>query len=261
MTTAPTLALESITAGFGGTLVLRDVSIAVQPGQVCALLGANGAGKTTTLRIAAGLLRPRAGTVLLHGTDVTTRPAFRRRRAGLCLVPEGRGVFPTMTVRENLLVQVRRGERGAALDRALDAFPALRDRLGQRAGTLSGGQQQMLALARCYLSDSDVVLVDEVSMGLAPIAVDALYQALEALRRQGVALLLVEQYVDRALQLADVVHVLNRGRIVHVGTPAETDRDTLMRRYLRADPVAADAPSPTSPSPTGRAPKEPTHAS
>lgn len=226
------LELRGVTAAYEGTTVLRDVDLQVRSGEVCALLGPNGAGKTTAMRVAAGLVRPRSGSVLIHGEDVTRLPSHRRRRRGLCLVPEGRGVFPSLTVRENLAVQLpRRGGR-EALDRTLEAFPILADRLAQRAGTMSGGQQQMLALARCYLRESSVILVDEVSMGLAPLVVDEMFEALAALRAAGCALVIVEQYVDRALALADHVVVLSRGSVVLAATPDDIDRDQLMERYL-----------------------------
>jgi branched-chain amino acid transport system ATP-binding protein len=234
------LRIESLTAGYGSTTVLRDVDVTVPAGSVAALLGPNGAGKTTLLRAAAGLLRPSGGSVRVNGEDVTRRAAHERNRAGLCLIPEGRGVFPNLSVRENLLLQVPPWRKEDALDEALEAFPLLRERLRQRAGTLSGGQQQMLALSRCYLAKPAVVLLDEVSMGLAPRIIDDIFEALRRVAASGVALLLVEQYVSRALELADVVYLLNRGRIGFAGPPKALDENELMRGYLGAD-LHADA--------------------
>src|SRR5580704_9284542 len=161
------LELRGIEAGYGEHTVLRDVSVTVQPGTVVAVLGPNGAGKTTLLRVASGLLRPSAGTVLLGGEDVTRARPYARARRGLCHIPEGRGIYPTLTVRENLVLHAPQGDEATALDRAVSAFPVLGGKLRQPAGLLSGGQQQMLSLARAYLADPKVVIVDEASMGLA----------------------------------------------------------------------------------------------
>jgi branched-chain amino acid transport system ATP-binding protein len=229
------LELRGVTAGYGRTMVLRDVAISVPVGKVVALLGPNGAGKTTLLRVAAGLLAPEAGGVLVRGVEMTRRRAFERARAGLCLVPEGRGIFPNLTVRENLRLQIPPWHEDQGFDRAIEAFPVLKERLGQTAGTLSGGQQQMLALARCFLAEPSVVLLDEVSMGLAPRIIDQIFEALALLAERGVALLLVEQYVSRALHLADHVYLLNRGSIAFSGPPAGLGEDELMRRYVGGD--------------------------
>jgi branched-chain amino acid transport system ATP-binding protein len=226
------LELRGISAGYGDTTVLRDIDLVVAPGEVVALLGPNGAGKTTLIRAIAGQVRAAAGTVALDGADVTRAPVFRRQRNGLCLVPEGRGVFRALTVRENLIVQVSRPERARAVERVLTAFPPLTRKMNQVAGTLSGGEQQMLALGRCFLREPRLVLLDEVSMGLAPLIVDAIFDALGTLARQGISLVIVEQYVDRALALADQVHVLQRGSTVFTGTPGQIGRDELIDRYL-----------------------------
>src|SRR5258708_4989397 len=169
------LVLDSVSAGYGLTPVLRDVSIVVPTGTLVALLGANGAGKTTLLRVASGLLRPTSGTVWLDGEDRTRQPPFRRAEAGMCLVPEGRGIFPSLTVRDNLELQVPPWLKDGKLDRALDIFPALGSRMAQVAGSLSGGEQQMLALARAVLAQPTVILLAEISLGLAPQLVDRLF--------------------------------------------------------------------------------------
>ena len=195
--------------------------------------GPNGAGKTTLLR-AASLLSVSAGQVRLSGSDVTRQPPYRRAVNGLCLVPEGRGIFPNLSVRENLLLQVPPTRKDVGYEPALEAFPILSERLAQRAGSMSGGQQQMLALSRCFLSDPSVVLLDEVSMGLAPRIIDEIFDALVKLSQNGVALLLVEQYVNRALGIADHVYLLGRGRITFSGPPNELDEAELIRRYVGA---------------------------
>jgi branched-chain amino acid transport system ATP-binding protein len=225
------LELKGIEAGYGGHIVLRGVWLAVKPGTVVAVLGPNGAGKTTLLRVASGLLRPSAGAVLLGGEDVTRTRPYARARRGLCHIPEGRGIYPALTVRENLVLHSRKGEEAAALDRATSAFPALGNKLRQPAGQLSGGQQQMLSLVRAYLTDPKLVLVDEASMGLAPVVVDQIFEFLGRIAASGTALLIVEQYVNRALALAHAVYVLNKGAVAFSGKPAEVT-DDLFVHYL-----------------------------
>jgi branched-chain amino acid transport system ATP-binding protein len=231
---APLLEVRGLTAGYGRTTVLRDISLRVEAATVDALLGPNGAGKTTLLRTIAGLVRPSAGSVQLNGTDITHEPPYRRARAGVCMIPEGRGIFPNLTVKENLLLQTGSHRPPAAIDRAFAAFPILRDRRQQVAGTLSGGQQQMLAAARCYLSSPSVILLDEVSMGLAPLIVDQIFESLISLSAEGIAIVLVEQYVNIALELASTVHLLNRGELTFTGAASELDDKRLLRDYLGA---------------------------
>ncbi len=226
------LELENVSAGYGDHPVLRDVSLWVPPQSVVALLGANGAGKTTLLRVASGLVRPSGGRLRLDGHDVTGLAPHRLVRRGVCHVPEGRGVFPALTVRDNLLVQAAGGDVGEAIEKAVGAFPILGQKLGQTAGSLSGGQQQMLALCRAYVTQPAYVLLDEVSMGLAPVVVDEIFAFLATLTAQGCALLLVEQYIGRALELADYVYLMSRGRIGFAGEPDELDADRLMEQYL-----------------------------
>ena len=214
-----------------------NVSLAVQPGQVTALLGPNGAGKTTVLRTASGIIRPRQGRVELDGEVVTSQPPFRRATRGLCLIPEGRGIFRSLSVRENLRLHSLPGRRppADAADRALSVFPALKPRLSETAGQLSGGQQQMLALARAYITQPKVILLDEVSMGLAPQVLDTVFQALRTLAATGVAMLLVEQYVTRAMAMADFVVLLNKGAVAYEGPPSELDEQAVLRGYLGMD--------------------------
>ena len=232
---APALVLTDVQAGYGRTTVLRDVSISVPAGQIVALLGSNGAGKTTLLRTASGLVQPSRGSVSINGVELTRAAPHERAKAGLCLIPEGRGIFRALTVRENLRLQIPKWSKDKSMDRALDAFPILRDRLSQTAGTMSGGQQQMLALARSYLSNPHVVLLDEVSMGLAPKVVDAIFETLKNLAGTGAALLLVEQYVTRALEIADLVVLLDRGRIAFNGASGDLQQDAVLRGYLGVD--------------------------
>lgn len=230
------LSLEGVTAGYGGTIVLRDVSLDVPSGSIVALLGPNGAGKTTLMRAAAGLLKATRGSISLGGEVVTGQPAAKRARNGLCLIPEGRGIFPSLTVKENISVLVKPRQRANAVERVIEAFPALRDRLGQAVGTMSGGQQQMVAMSRCYAAPADIILLDEVSMGLAPLVIDEIYESIRDLARRGTSLVIVEQYVDRVLAIADTVHVLSRGTVTFSGPPSSTSRDELMRKYLHVVP-------------------------
>jgi branched-chain amino acid transport system ATP-binding protein len=225
------LELRGIEAGYGEQVVLRDISLSVPPATVVAVLGPNGAGKTTLLRVASGLLRPYRGTVLLGGEDVTSSRPFARARRGLCHIPEGRGIYPTLTVRENLSLHARKGGEAEAAERALGAFPALRAKLRQPAAQLSGGQQQMLSLSRAYINSPSLVLVDEASMGLAPVIVDEIFAFLAQIAASGTALLIVEQYVSRALALADTVCLLNKGGVAFSGKPGEIT-DDLFAHYL-----------------------------
>ncbi|HET6509072.1 MAG TPA: ABC transporter ATP-binding protein [Baekduia sp.] len=229
------LEVQGLAAGYGDTDVVSGLDLVVDPGSVTALLGANGAGKTTLLRAISGLLPARAGRVAVGGHDVTTAKPHARARRGLCLIPEGRSVYPTLTVAENLLMAKPAWLSEDRRDLALDAFPILKERLKQRAGTMSGGQQQMLALARCFIANPTIVLLDEVSMGLAPRIVDEIFVALERLAATGTALLLVEQYVHRALTMADAVHLMSRGSITYSGPPSGVDEESLTRGYLGAE--------------------------
>jgi branched-chain amino acid transport system ATP-binding protein len=237
------LELAGVTAGYGSATVLRNVSFSVPRATVTAVLGANGAGKTTTLRVAAGLISPKAGQVRLSGVVVNRLPPHRRTRAGFCLIPEGRGIFPNLTVTENLRLQVP-PRRPNSIDEALDTFPILRERRNQMAGTMSGGQQQLLAIARAFLAKPDVVALDEVSMGLAPKAVDEIFDSLRALAATGVALVVVEQYVDRALAIADQVVLMDRGTTSFVGPVGDVDPAEIVRSYLGVGEQAGVADEP-----------------
>jgi branched-chain amino acid transport system ATP-binding protein len=228
------LELRNICAGYGSGKVLDHVDLVVPDGAVVALLGPNGAGKTTLLKVASGLLRPTSGQVVFNGEDVTTATPFKLARSGLCHVPEGRGIFPTLSVADNLRLQAPKSVDRRAIDAAASVFPRLGQRRSQVAGTMSGGEQQMLALARAYVGEATTVLLDEVSMGLAPKIVDEIFDYLRQLAAKGLSLLVVEQYVARALELADYVYILNRGRISFAGEPAEVRDETVLESYLGA---------------------------
>jgi branched-chain amino acid transport system ATP-binding protein len=226
------LELRNVTAGYGRHIVLRNVDLVVPDRSVVALLGPNGAGKTTLLRVASGLLKPMDGQILIDGEDATGWPPERMSTTGMCHVPEGRGIFRGLSVRDNLRLMAPPSVDLSGIDVAAEAFPRLGDRLAQRAGTMSGGEQQMLAMARAYVSSSRLVLLDEVSMGLAPKIVAEIFDHLRRLAAGGAALLLVEQYVQKALALADYVFILKKGRIQFAGESGQLADDHLLTSYL-----------------------------
>lgn len=226
------LRLRSVTAGYRDTIVLREVDFRVGAGEVVALLGPNGAGKSTLLRTATGLLRPHSGRIDVAEEDVTGRRAHEFVRRGICHLPEGRGIFPSLSVRDNLLILGKGQNIDDAIAKARALFPVLGDRLGQTAGSLSGGEQQMLALSRAYLSGPKIVMIDEASLGLAPRMVDRIYDALSHLVETGISVVIVEQYVQKALQLAQTVCILAKGRILHVGPANQLSADEIYQRYL-----------------------------
>lgn len=230
---APALRLVGVEAGYEHTTVLRDVSLTVPAGGVTALLGPNGAGKSTLLKTVSGLLRPSSGSVELYGTDVTKLAPHQRARRGVCHIPEGRAIYKNLTVRENLLMQCEQGTEERAIELASDAFPVLGERLGQLAGTLSGGEQQMLAMSRTYVRDQRLILVDEASLGLAPFLVDQIFDFLHRLvQEKSIALLIVDQFVARALDMAETAYVLARGEIVFDGTATELAGRDIFETYL-----------------------------
>ena len=212
---------------------VRSVDLQVGDGERVALVGANGAGKTTLLRTVAGALRPDAGSISFAGQDITRLPAHRRVQLGISLVPEGRRLFPDLTVEENLMVAGRHGPGGGwTVDRVLQAFPMLRAVRGHRAATLSGGEQQATAIGRALMNNPRLVLLDEVSLGLAPIAVDAVYSSLQSLLEGGSAVLLVEQDLARAMSVADRVVCMLEGRVVLEGPSRELSREQVTEAYF-----------------------------
>jgi branched-chain amino acid transport system ATP-binding protein len=231
--TVPALELIGVRAAYGRIEVLHGVDLVVAPGQVVALLGPNGAGKSTTLKVASGRLVPTAGCVHIAGNHVNGAPAAALARAGVCTVPEGRGVFPNLTVAENLWVATHAGELSVRTvqERAFAAFPRLAERRNQLAGTLSGGEQQMLALARALATDPALLLLDEISMGLAPLIVAELYESVARMAALGIAICIVEQFAATALAVADVAAIMTQGRIQAVGAPAAIER-RLAEAYL-----------------------------
>lgn len=231
----PVLELEELWVSYGSMRALSGVSLTVPEHTVVALLGPNGAGKSTTLRSISGLVRPERGHIKVSGIRVERRPPHAVARLGVVHVPEGRGIFPSLSVSENLeMVRYATGEDVDPVNDAAEIFPVLGQRRRQTAGTLSGGEQQMLALARGLLARPRLLMVDEISMGLAPIIVGQLFEALKERVAAGTSVLLVEQYVDAALNLADYVYVLDKGRVVDVGESADVREGGLISAYLGA---------------------------
>jgi branched-chain amino acid transport system ATP-binding protein len=231
------LEVRGVTAGYGEVQILWGADLALQEGKLTALVGSNGAGKTTLLRAVMGLLKPWQGQVFYNGKDVTRLPAYRKAEMGLALVPEGRQLFTDMTVLENLEMgatpQRARAQMQRNLDRVFATFPRLRERQQQKAGTLSGGEQQMVAMARGLMASPSILLVDEMSLGLAPVLALELFHALRGLRREGLTILLVEQNVQMALQVSDYAYVLHEGRTVLHGPAREVaDNEDVRRAYL-----------------------------
>ncbi len=233
------LAIESLEVNYGAVRVLKDISLAVPEGRIVALLGANGAGKTTTLRAVCGLAPVASGRIVWEGEDLVGLPAHAIIRRGLALCPEGRRLFANLTVQENLLLGgYGRNQAGRAQTLAwvLDVFPRLRERLHQRAGTLSGGEQQMAALGRALMSRPRLLLLDEPSLGLAPLLVEEVFRIIRDINRRGATVLLVEQNAQAALNLAHYAYVLENGRLVLMGPGEELlDHPHLQAAYLGGD--------------------------
>lgn len=229
----PALELRDVTAGYGTVTVLRGVNLVVPPSGVVALLGPNGAGKSTALKVAGGRLRPSAGRLLVGGDDVSKQSTARLARRGVCTIPEGRGVFPNLTVAENLRMWTYRGgiSRSDVEEVTYTRFPRLGERRTQQAGTMSGGEQQMLAMSRALVTNPSVLLLDEISMGLAPLIVSELYEIVGQLADEGLAILLVEQFARTALQVATHAAVMAHGRIVLEGAPGDIS-DAVLDVYL-----------------------------
>ena len=228
------LKLKDVDVSYGPVSALRSISIEVKPGTVVAIIGANGAGKSSTLKAIAGLEPAAAGSVFFMDRDITNMPAHRRPALGMALSPEGRGVFPDQSVRDNLTLGAysrRHDKEGIArgIARAFQLYPILDKRQDQPAGTLSGGEQQMLAIARALMSQPKLLLLDEPSLGLAPLIIEEIFATIRALRAQGLSILLVEQMANQALAIADYAYVLETGRVTHSGTGNDLARDPKVR--------------------------------
>jgi branched-chain amino acid transport system ATP-binding protein len=218
------LEIKAIDTFYGLGHILHSLSLEVAEGEVVALLGRNGAGKTTTMRSVTGLTPPRKGEILYKGSNIAGLDAHRISQMGIALVPETRGIFSYLTTRENLAIAQRKGSRWQ-MDDVLGRFPALRERLESKGHLLSGGEQEMLAIARALLTGPDLLLLDEPSQGLAPLVVNAVMDTIRELKKQHVSMLLVEQNAEMALQLADRVYVVDHGTVVFSGTPAQLRAD------------------------------------
>ena len=236
------LRVQDLHAGYGASQVLNGVSLEVKQGTVVALIGANGAGKTTTMRAVSGLVHPTQGEVTLDGKAVTSLGAAQIARLGLAHSPEGRKVFGPLSVEDNLLLGAYtrlprflgyRSQAQSGLDRVYEMFPRLKERRNQLSGTLSGGEQQMLAIGRALMADPKVMLLDEPSMGLAPVIVQEVFETIRQLKANGITLLLVEQFARSALEVADYAYVMERGRVAVEGTPAElSQNERMLAAYL-----------------------------
>ena len=231
------LTIDNLHAGYGNIDVLHGISLTVPKGKVVSLIGSNGAGKTTTMRAISGMIKPKRGAVMLNQQDVTGLEAHRIARRGLAHSPEGRRVFPTLSVTDNLLLGAfprftgsrPRGDVQRDFEQALELFPRLKERRSQLAGTLSGGEQQMLAMARAVMLNPDVILLDEPSMGLAPILVEEVFRIIASLKDRGVTMLLVEQFAAAALNVSDYGYVLENGRISVHGPADQLRNDPAVR--------------------------------
>jgi branched-chain amino acid transport system ATP-binding protein len=235
-TTDHALEVKDLYGGYGRTTVIRNIQLTVPAGSIVAVLGPNGAGKSTLLRTVAGLLRPQKGQLLLHGEDVTSLAPHDRTRRGLTLIPEGRGIFPSLSVRDNIRLQSSRRREKDGLERALTAFPMLESHLDRRAGMLSGGQQQILAVAQAYVRTAKLTLVDEPSLGLAPQIIETILTFLERVREEGSSVVIADQFAARVLAMADTAVVLRRGEIVFAGSARELLSTDLFATYVGEPP-------------------------
>ena len=228
------LEFQDIHTYYGDAYVLQGLSLKLEKGQILGLLGRNGVGKTTLVNSIVGFIPPRRGKVMFKDEDITHKSSFETVRTGMGLVPQGRRVFPTLAVEENLLVALRNPERHKwNLDRVYDLFPRLLERRTQRAKTLSGGEQQMLAIARALMTNPDCLIMDEPSEGLAPIIIQGVWEAVAKLKQEGMSILLVEQNAHLALKLVDYVHVMSKGQVVYSSTPAELQgNEAIKSSYL-----------------------------
>jgi branched-chain amino acid transport system ATP-binding protein len=243
MTTAQALlSVESLKVRYGPALALRDVSLTVGKGDVLAVLGSNGAGKSTLARTISGLVPATSGTISFDGRNITRWPAYRVRRDGIVYLPEGRGIFPALTVTENIQMAadlLPRAQRRRAIGEALDLFPNLAARRSTKSGLLSGGEQQMLSLSRGLVTQPALIIADEMSLGLAPKMVDMVFDSLGRLKAAGVTMIIIEQFVHRALAFADQCVLLSRGQVAWQGAPGGADQE-ILARYLGESAASSD---------------------
>ena len=230
------LSVSQLTCGYGDMIAVHEISFDVSAGKIFGLIGANGAGKSATILALAGVIETKSGSIELNGQDITRLPLHQRVNTGIALVPEGRRVFADLTVLENLIVGATRMDKNglnSGLEQVFEVFPKIEERQKQLAGSLSGGEQQMLAIARALMADPSVLLIDELSLGLMPIVVDECYQVLEELTKKDLAIVLVEQSTERVQQVADSVSVLETGRVVWSGTGEDAVKDnSIVEAYL-----------------------------
>jgi branched-chain amino acid transport system ATP-binding protein len=231
------LEIKNIQVAYGKIIAVKDVSVTVEKGEIVTLIGSNGAGKSTTLRTISGLIKPKSGEILFNGKRIDGVPGHEIVGMGICHSPEGRRIFPRMTVKENLeLGAFLRNDKAAVnadMDRVLELFPRLKERIKQTAGTMSGGEQQMLAVSRALMGDPKLLLLDEPSMGLAPVLVELIFDTIVKIRKQGITILLIEQNATAALEVADRAYVLESGKVKMSGSAKElSSDDKVTKAYL-----------------------------
>ena len=231
------LEVKNIQVAYGKIVAVKDVSITVNQGEIVTLIGSNGAGKSTTLRTISGLIKPKSGEILFNGKRIDGVPGHEIVGMGICHSPEGRRIFPRMTVKENLelgaFLRNNKSEVAADMERVLDLFPRLKERIKQTAGTMSGGEQQMLAVSRALMGDPKLLLLDEPSMGLAPVLVELIFDTIVKIRKQGITILLIEQNATAALEVADRAYVLESGKVKMSGSAKElSSDDKVTKAYL-----------------------------
>ena len=231
------LEVKSIQVAYGKIVAVKDVSVTVNEGEIVTLIGSNGAGKSTTLRTISGLIKPKSGEIIFNGKRIDGMPGHDIVSLGICHSPEGRRIFPRMTVKENLelgaFLRNNKAEVAADMERVLDLFPRLKERIKQTAGTMSGGEQQMLAVSRALMGDPKLLLLDEPSMGLAPVLVELIFDTIVKIRKQGITILLIEQNATAALEVADRAYVLESGKVKMSGSAKElSSDDKVTKAYL-----------------------------
>ena len=231
------LEVKNIQVAYGKIVAVKDVSVTVKQGEIVTLIGSNGAGKSTTLRTISGLIKPKSGEILFNGKRIDGLPGHEIVGMGICHSPEGRRIFPRMTVKENLelgaFLRNNKAEVAADMERVLDLFPRLKERIKQTAGTMSGGEQQMLAVSRALMGDPKLLLLDEPSMGLAPVLVELIFDTIVKIRKQGITILLIEQNATAALEVADRAYVLESGKVKMSGSAKElSSDDKVTKAYL-----------------------------